>query len=182
MPDLTRFRRQLNRSTLVLAAFIVLLIAGSTALARSRTQPSEVSPPPQSGPQAAAPVQAVGVDVTRVVDGDTLDVRAAETPLRVRLYGVNTPERGQPCFDEATARLTTLAAGRVYLVPDARARDQYGRELRYVFTSDGRSIDAALVSEGLARAWRDDGSRRDALVALEDAARASGTGCLWARH
>ncbi len=179
LPDLTRFRRQLNRSTVVLGAFIVLIIAGSTALARSRSQPSEA---PTAPPAAGAPVQAIGVDVTHVVDGDTLDVRAAETPLRVRLYGVDTPERGEPCFDQATARLTALAGRRVYLVPDARARDQYGRELRYVFTNDGHSIDAALVSEGLARAWREDGSRRDALVALEDAARASTTGCLWTKR
>ncbi len=67
------------------------------------------------------------------------------------------------------------------LVPDARATDPFGRELRYVFTSDGRSVDAALVSEGLAHAWREDGSRRDALVAAEERARSSRVGCLWER-
>jgi micrococcal nuclease len=34
--------------------------------------------------------------VTRVVDGDTIDVQLSSGPIRVRLHGVDTPERGQP--------------------------------------------------------------------------------------
>jgi endonuclease YncB( thermonuclease family) len=122
------------------------------------------------------------VVVTNVVDGDTLDVRAAETTLRVRLSGADTLERGEVCYREATERLRALAGQQVLLVLDARTQDRYGRELRYVFTSDGRSIDAALVTEGLALAWREDGSRRAALIAAEEAARASKTGCLWEKR
>lgn len=174
-PDLGRFRRELSRGTLVIAAFITLLSIGSAAIARSKWQASHTPP------AVAASSDAVSVSVSRVIDGDTLEVRAAETPLRVRLYGVDTPERGERCADEATARLAALAGDRVLLVPDARPTDQYGRELRYVFTSNGRSIDALLISEGLAHAWRQDGSRRDALVATEERARASKTGCLWTK-
>ena len=173
-PDLGRFRRELSRGTLVIAAFITLLTIGSAAIVRSKWQASH--PPP-----VVASSDAVSVRVSRVIDGDTLEVRAAETPLRVRLYGVDTPERGERCADEATARLAALAGDRVLLVPDARPTDQYGRELRYVFTADGQSIDALLVSEGLAHAWRQDGNRRDAIVATEERARASKTGCLWAK-
>lgn len=173
-PDLGRFRRELSRGTLVIAAFITLLTIGSAAIVRSKWQASH--PPP-----VVASSDAVSVRVSRVIDGDTLEVRAAETPLRVRLYGVDTPERGERCADEATARLAALAGDRVLLVPDARPTNQYGRELRYVFTSDGRSLDALLVSEGLAHAWRQDGNRRDAIVATEERARASKTGCLWAK-
>lgn len=122
---------------------------------------------------------AVLVDVVKIVDGDTLDVRASETDLRVRLYGVDTPERGDHCFKEATERTRALAGSRVQLVPDARLQDSFKRELRYVYTVSGESIDAALVREGLALAWREDGSQRTALIALEDQARAAKTGCLW---
>lgn len=115
----------------------------------------------------------------RVIDGDTLDVAVAGETLRVRLYGVDTAERGDDCFTEATDRLEELAADQVRLLPDQRQQDRYGRELRYLFTMDGRSIDAILIVEGLGRAWRDDGAYRDDLIALEDAARALGTGCLW---
>ncbi|MFA7248386.1 MAG: thermonuclease family protein [Dehalococcoidia bacterium] len=172
IPDLRRASRRLSRSFVTIAAFIAIVGAGSAALARGRSA--------TDAPIAAsAPAGAVPVDVARVIDGDTIDVQSAATALRVRLYGVNAPERGQPCADEATQRLEALAGTRVLLLPDARQTDPYGRELRYVFTSNGRSIDETLVREGLARAWRDDGSRRAALIDAEDQARASRTGCLW---
>ena len=78
-------------------------------------------------------------------------------------------------------RARTVLAGRtVVLVPDARLQDPGGRELRYVFTSEGRSLDATLVAEGLATAWRSDGVLRDRLVAIEEEARRARRGCLWA--
>jgi endonuclease YncB( thermonuclease family) len=67
----------------------------------------------------------------------------------------------------------------VRLEADARNEDEYGRLLRYVFTNDGVSVDAALVSEGLAEAWRDDGRYVNRLTILETDARQHGTGCLW---
>ncbi|MGE3857784.1 MAG: thermonuclease family protein, partial [Dehalococcoidia bacterium] len=177
-PDLGRFRSRLSRTSVILAAFIAIVGLGTAAVRQSSREATPPSPPPAvasagaptSGP-AGGPAGAVPVAVTRVIDGDTLDVRAAETELRVRLYGVDTPERGEACYGEATARLRTLAGDRVLLLADARTQDRYGRELRDVFTTDGRSIDAALVTEGLALAWREDGSRRAELIAAEEAAR-----------
>ena len=121
------------------------------------------------------------VAVTSIVDGDTLDVHAGGEAFRVRVFGVNTPERGRPCYREATDALRRLAGGEVRVLPDVRLRDSSRppRELRYLFTPDGRSIDAALIAEGLALAWREDGANRDAFVALEDEARAAKRGCLW---
>jgi len=169
-----RFRRRLSRTSFLLAAFIMLVSVG-TAIVRDSGQDGD------DGLPAGAPTEAITVAVERIIDGDTLDVRSAETALRVRLYGADTPERGEACFTEATERLTALAGERVFLVPDARPQDRFGRELRYVFTEDGRSIDHALVSEGLAKAWREDGSRRTAIIAAEEAARAANVGCLWAK-
>ncbi len=170
-PDLKRIQRRLSRSSIGIAALIAVLSLTSAGLFRAR-QSGDTVPP-------VALTDTASVDVTRVIDGDTLDVRAAETTLRVRLYGVDTAERGEACYREATERLTALAGNRVLLLPDARLTDQNGRELRYVFTADGQSIDAALIREGLAKAWREDGSRKAELIALEEAARISRTGCLW---
>ena len=124
-------------------------------------------------------VEATRVQVRNVIDGDTIDVLAAQTQLRVRFYGVDTPERDEPCYAEATRRTTELTRAGVILVPDARQQDGGGRELRYVFTPEGRSVDATLVAEGLAKAWRSDGTLRDRLVSIEDGARRQRTGCLW---
>ena len=120
------------------------------------------------------------VTVERVTDGDTLDVVLfGGEPLRVRLFGVNAPEQGETCADAATSRLRTLASARVLLLPDERLEDPGGRQLRCVFTPDGRSIDAALIDDGLATAWREDGAYRDQLVDIEEDARDARRGCLW---
>lgn len=117
--------------------------------------------------------------VTHIVDGDTLDVLVDGREERVRLYGVDTTERGERCFRDATDRLEQLAGTEVLLSPDARDRDRYGRLLRYVYRPDGLSIDAQLIAEGLGTAWRDDGRLRFALIALEDRARTAQQGCIW---
>jgi micrococcal nuclease len=118
-------------------------------------------------------------EVVRVIDGDTIDVRLAGDVERIRYFGIDTPERGDRCFREATERNEALVGERVLLLPDARERDQFGRLLRYVFDDQGRSIDARLIAEGLAKAWRPDGAYRDELVELEEEIRAAGVGCLW---
>ncbi len=118
-------------------------------------------------------------DVVGVIDGDTIDVRVGGDRERVRFYGIDTPERGERCYDEATDRNEALVSGGVLLLPDARERDPGGRLLRYVFTEEGVSVEARLIAEGLGVAWREDGNYRDSLVALESEARAEGVGCLW---
>lgn len=50
--------------------------------------------------------------VTKVIDGDTIDVELASGPIRVRFHAIDTPERGQPWEDESTAWLTSLLLGR----------------------------------------------------------------------
>ncbi|MGE0227372.1 MAG: thermonuclease family protein [Dehalococcoidia bacterium] len=118
--------------------------------------------------------------VVRVVDGDTLIVTTSSGGTeRIRVFGIQAPEVDERCGTEATNELTRLAGASVRLIDDERTEDQFGRALRYVFTEDDRSIDAELVRQGAARAWRDDGAFRDILVALETNARREGAGCLW---
>jgi endonuclease YncB( thermonuclease family) len=101
----------------------------------------------------------VGV-VSRVIDGDTLDVAGIG---RIRVIGIDTPERGRCGYDSATLALADLVLGEeVTLVPGATDdTDRYGRLLRYVDVGD---VDAGLrlVEEGWALARYDsrDGSGR----------------------
>jgi micrococcal nuclease len=167
-------RRQLSRLMLVVAV-LILFVVGISALAERGGRdalPAEGSLVPVPG--------AVAVPVDRIIDGDTLDVRVAGSAVRVRLYGVDTPERGETCYREATERLRALAGDVVQLLPDARLTDPGGRELRYVYSTDGVLIDQLLVVEGYGVAWRADGSKRAEIIAAEDEARAAGRGCLWA--
>ena len=113
--------------------------------------------------------------VLGIVDGDTLDT----PPGRIRLFGVDTPERGERCYKEAKERLRALAGNRVKVEPGPRDQDRGGRLLLYVYTEAGISIDETLIREGLAVAWTRDGQHRDLLVALAKEAQTKGTGCLW---
>ena len=113
--------------------------------------------------------------VLGIVDGDTLDT----PPGRIRLFGVDTPERGERCYKEAKGRLRALAGNRVRVEPGPRDQDRGGRLLLYVYTESGISIDETLIREGLAVAWTRDGQHRDLLVALAKEAQTTGTGCLW---
>ncbi len=115
------------------------------------------------------------LSVTRIVDGDTFDSPQG----RVRLFGVDTPERGERCQNQASSGLKQLAGGLARVEAGPRAKDPGGRLLYYVYTEAGNSIDEILVREGLARAWTRDGQHRDHLAALEREARARSAGCLW---
>lgn len=117
--------------------------------------------------------------VDHVIDGDTLDVVIDGETERVRVFGIAAAERGQRCHSEATSELRALAGSEVRILPDDRREDDFGRWLRYLFTTDGRSIDAALVASGAVEAWRDDGAYRDDLVSREQGAREARRGCLW---
>ena len=113
--------------------------------------------------------------VLRIIDGDTLDTAAG----RVRLFGIDTPERGEHCYNQATDGLRQLAGNRIRVERGPRAQDRGGRLLYYVYTERGASIDETLLRVGLAVAWTRDGQHRDLLSGLEQAARAAGKGCLW---
>jgi endonuclease YncB( thermonuclease family) len=119
-------------------------------------------------------------EVESIVDGDTITARLEDgRTLPVRYFGIDTPERGDRCFREATDRNELLLGDTVLLLEDERLEDSNGRLLRYIFLEDGTSLDATLVAEGFARAWTRDGRYRDEIVALEEQARTAGRGCLW---
>jgi len=107
----------------------------------------------------------VGVDqsglfpVTKVVDGDTIDVEINGESARLRLIGINTPETVDPrkpveCFGkEASAAAKELLFGkkvRLEADPSQTDRDKYDRLLRYVFLEDGTNFNELMIVRGYA--------------------------------
>jgi micrococcal nuclease len=118
--------------------------------------------------------------LVRVVDGDTIVVAIERIHERVRLIGIDTPERGQCFFQQAAAHLTRLLERRrISLAEDVRDRDRYGRLLRYVYAS-GMPVNERMVSDGFAYAYTvpPDVARAGRLVALQRRARIARRG-LW---
>ena len=88
--------------------------------------------------------------VIGIVDGDTVDVDIDGQTHRIRYIGVDTPERGQPGYFEATEANAALVSGKkVTLERDVSDSDRYGRLLRYVYLGDAM-VNATLVEKGYA--------------------------------
>lgn len=130
--------------------------------------------------------------VTRVIDGDTLEVDARDGDgryTRVRLWGVDTPEMArrdpprpaEPYAQAASEWTRRLAFGqtvRLTLEPH-RLRGTYGRLLAFVELPDGTLLNESLLMAGLARAdgrWSHRHLKR--FEQLEEGAREAGVG-LW---
>lgn len=119
--------------------------------------------------------------VTTVIDGDTIEVEIDGQLYRVRYIGMNTPERGQPFFQEATEANSSLVSGQtVILVKDVSETDRYGRLLRYVYLTDGTFVNGELVHLGYAQAsaYPPDVTLQQLFTTLQRAAVESGAG-LW---
>jgi endonuclease YncB( thermonuclease family) len=125
--------------------------------------------------------------VTKVVDGDTIDVRLPSGAVkRVRLLGIDTPEVygtvecGGPEASAWTKKFLPVDS-QVELVsdPSQSLNDQYGRQLRYVTElATGVDVNRKIVAKGWARlfVWHDDpfqrvASYRSALRNAKDADR-----------
>ena len=96
--------------------------------------------------------------VTRVIDGDTIEVDIAGTIYKVRYIGIDTPELDdkRPEFSALAQEATRynkqlLERGTVRLEKDISEVDKYGRLLRYVYVG-AIFVNAELVRQGLAEA------------------------------
>ncbi len=141
---------------------------------------------------ASAAASAVGdydatVTVSRVVDGDTVEITPAiDGVVDVRLIGMDTPEtvdpgeEVEPLGPEASSFATEELTGRsVGLEFDVEREDQYGRLLAYVYLG-GEMFNEVLVDEGYAQSYPYEPNTRYAgrFAAAQEQARAAGIG-IW---
>ena len=118
------------------------------------TTPEATLPPATRAPEAASPT---AFTVSKVIDGDTIELTDGSQTMVVRMVGIDTPETGSCGADAATRTLTALLQGQpVTITPggDGEDTDRYGRFLRYV---DVNGVDAGLrlIEDGLAIARYD---------------------------
>ena len=116
--------------------------------------------------------------VIGVQDGDTLTVLHGEQILRVRLSGIDCPEKNQPFGAEAHSFTADLALGQTVTVIGEKM-DRYGRLVGTVVLPGGRSLNEAIVAAGLAWWYREFAPGNVKLAGLESDARDQRRG-LWA--
>ncbi|MDH3520071.1 MAG: thermonuclease family protein [Myxococcales bacterium] len=113
--------------------------------------------------------------VVAVFDGDTLEVLVDQERRRIRIAGIDTPERGQPWAERAKQALSARVFGKQVQINEI-AVDRYGRTVGEVYADDV-CVGCELVREGHAWVYRDF-SDDAVLLDLEAQARAAGRG-LW---
>ncbi len=114
----------------------------------------------QISPSTPTPISPEEVKVTRVIDGDTVELESGQ---HVRYIGIDTPETVDPrkpvqCFgEEASKKNKELVEGKVVkLQKDVSDKDKYGRLLRYVYVASGSGelfVNLELVRQGFAHSY-----------------------------
>ena len=114
--------------------------------------------------QCPPPRNAISATVAYVDDGDTVRLTNGD---RVRLAGIDAPELAHPAYADRAARpsepfgdasrqalmaLLATSHNRLRVQYGAEPEDRYGRKLAYLYRPDGKSIQADLVTRGLAMA------------------------------
>jgi micrococcal nuclease len=134
------------------AVFVICLSSGDSA---------QTAPPPDdtAGQFPTFPDGTVGelrkVNVQHVIDGDTVVVSVFCSEIRVRLYGIDCPEDGQPWGNIATAGLIKMIGGRTVHM-ETHGLDQYDRTLATIYVKRNHDSEWINVNERmvmLGHAW-----------------------------
>ncbi|MEK7760189.1 MAG: thermonuclease family protein [Nitrospirota bacterium] len=114
--------------------------------------------------------------VVNVLDGDTIEVSRNHRTVKIRLNGIDAPEKGQAYGHQSALFVATQTFLKEVTV-QSHGLDKYGRTIGDVYLSDGTQINKELVKAGLAW-WYCKYSMDQALAQLELEAREARVG-LW---
>jgi endonuclease YncB( thermonuclease family) len=160
------------------AAAVLLTICAAVA-APGCGRPASTSKARQAASTPVPARAAPPLPVWRVVsvhDGDTLRaIDEAQVEQRIRLHGIDAPERGQPFGNVARDRLAALTMGKAVAV-DVEDVDRYGRTVARL-DADGLDVGRQMVADGLA--WHYTRYSDDERVAAAEAAARAGRRGLW---
>jgi len=126
--------------------------------------------------------------ITSVIDGDTLKIKTGTLKTRkVRLIGINAPEKGECYFDESKEALIQITESEIInLEKDISGLDKYNRLLRYIVAinddpeQDNIPINYYMIRNGFAfyQSSPPDNRYRDLFITAQRQAQADNLG-LW---
>ena len=114
--------------------------------------------------------------VIGVMDGDTIEALKDRKPVRIRLYGIDAPERDQD-FGSKARKFTSEKVFKKIVEVKPVETDQYGRTVAKVYI-DGKYLNQMIVAEGLAWWYKSYAEKDRDLELAEKEARDSKLG-LW---
>ncbi|MDZ4733512.1 MAG: thermonuclease family protein [Nitrospirota bacterium] len=116
--------------------------------------------------------------VVGVIDGDTIEVLHNQHPERIRLSGIDCPEKGQAFGKRAKQAASELVYGKEVTI-QTHGKDKYPRTLADVLLPDGTNVNHTLVKDGWCWWFRKYAPRNTVLRRLETEARTQRRG-VWA--
>ncbi|MFP4418186.1 MAG: thermonuclease family protein [Chitinivibrionales bacterium] len=115
--------------------------------------------------------------VVGVIDGDSITLLKDNQTIKIRLHGIDCPERGQDYGTRAKQFTSGMCYGKNVTVI-VRDTDHYGRQVGEVILDDGTNLNQSILAEGLGW-WYEKYAPRDSVLAtLEHLARQHSRG-LW---
>jgi endonuclease YncB( thermonuclease family) len=178
-------------SAVMAVAAVAFFVGQHVALMRAAPAPNGVVAQKKQSAKAVSVVEEVFVArVTKIIDGDTV---AVEDGRKIRLLGIDTPEKGfkdakgvyhddpAPYAEQATQRLKGIAEGQQCSFSfDKEKFDRYGRTLSYMVCR-GLEVNRTMIAEGFASVmiYPPNDSRKDELLSAQREAQAAGRG-IWA--
>ena len=115
--------------------------------------------------------------VVSVLDGDTIEVLHSQHPERIRLSGIDCPEKGQAFGTRAKQAASELVYGKEVTV-HTHGHDKHKRTLGDVILPDGTNVNHTLVKDGWCWWYRKYAPLNTELEQLEKSAREARKG-LW---
>jgi micrococcal nuclease len=100
-------------------------------------------------PAQITPVDEIKLTVYRILDGDSFEGRANGQTYRIRLFGIDAPEKGQDFYQKSKDRLGQLCKEGPITIK-IRNKDYFGRWVADAYTSTGIFINQVMVKEGFA--------------------------------
>jgi endonuclease YncB( thermonuclease family) len=95
------------------------------------------------------PAEEISLTVYKIIDGDSFEGRSNGQNYRIRLFGIDAPEKGQDFYQKSKDRLGQLCKEGPITIK-IRNKDYFGRWVAEAYTSNGEFINQTMVKEGFA--------------------------------
>jgi endonuclease YncB( thermonuclease family) len=106
--------------------------------------------------------------VISIKDGDTIELLVNNKPVRIRLHGIDCPEKKQPFGQKARQFTSDLCFGKIVRA-EKTDKDRYGRTVAKVYLPSGELLNTSLLKAGLAWHYTKYDKSEDFALAEKDA-------------
>jgi endonuclease YncB( thermonuclease family) len=100
--------------------------------------------------------------ISKVIDGDTYHIKSHGEKIKIRMEGIDAPEKGMPYYKESKEFLKRLCLGKKIKFIQS-SKDHYGRIIAKTYLDDNRELGQEMIKNGMA--WHFKKYSQDTLLA-----------------